>query len=418
MSTPTLLTHAFQPGTVLLTGAGGYLGALIGGALLARTTALVVVPLRQAARATEVVDALCDEAKAYGLETASQALKERIRCIDWPEVSDMDSADLQQRMRRAGVTDVVHCAGCLDYYDEAALQSVNVDYTAHLAAAAQALEVRRFIYVSTAYSAGYLTAGPGRSAVVPERISAEEPPRDPTSYTRSKRNAERAVAAYSGLPWLILRPSIVIGAARDGRYSGKRYGLYQQWMGLERLLGSKYHAEIHTVAPMQPLNLLHQDVFQDAFLAALHYTPPHSVVHLTSRDAACPSMRVLWQLWMEHVSRPQRVVYYEHFDDIDLKAIDTRQRAYLTFAQVNLEIGTHHWQFERQWLETLERQGRLQFTDASLASVKQCQDRFVAASDVLAEYRRKFSTQFPAHIQTQLKEHHETETQSTSSVAA
>jgi len=42
---------------------------------------------------------------------------------------------------------------------------------------------------------------------------------DPTEYTRTKRNAEELVAT-SGVPYLILRPSIVIGDSRDGRYFG------------------------------------------------------------------------------------------------------------------------------------------------------------------------------------------------------
>jgi nucleoside-diphosphate-sugar epimerase len=414
----TLLAQAFEPGTVLLTGAGGYLGALIGGALLAHTDAQVVVPLRQPARAAEVVDTLCAEAQACVAAVGIEACKQRIRCIDWPEVAATNRVDLRHRMQHAGVTDVIHCAGCLDYHDEAALQLINVDYTAHLAAAAAALRVDRFAYVSTAYSAGYLDTSTENDATIAERISAEEPQRDPTGYTRSKRHAERVVAT-TDVPWLILRPSIVIGAARNGRYSGKRYGLYQQWMGLERLLSSKYHAEIHTVAPVQPLNLLHQDVFQDALLASLRYVPPQSVVNLVSRDAVCPSMRTLWELWMEHVSRPQRVVYYKRFDDVDLKAIDMRQRAYLTFAQVNLEIGAHRWRFDRHWLEQLERSGHLQFTDASFDSVKRCQDHFVAASDVLAAYRRKFNTQFPSHVRTVLHgQHDESETPNASTVAA
>ena len=398
----TLLPQAYRPGAVLLTGAGGYLGALIGGLLLARSDARLVLPLRQMARATEVIDTLLAEAAALqptgsALIEDSAALRARIDYIAWPEVAAMEPVDLRRRMQQAGVTDVIHCAGCLDYHDDAALQLVNVAYSARLAQACRGLDIRRFVYVSTAYSAGYLDG----NARVPERLADDEPPRDPTSYTRSKRHAERAVAAPD-LPWQILRPSIVIGAARDGRYSGKRYGLYQQWMGLERLLSSKYHDEIHTVAPQQPLNLLHQDVFQDALLAALYFVPPQSVVNLASRDTVCPSMRDLWELWMDKVSRPQRVVYYERFEDVNLKSIDIRQRAYLSFAQVNLEIGAYRWRFERDWLDALEQAGHLRFIDASLDSVTQCQDRFVAASDVLAAYTRKFNTQFPLHVQTVL----------------
>ncbi|MBT0962400.1 NAD-dependent epimerase/dehydratase family protein [Denitromonas iodatirespirans] len=361
----------------LVTGAGGYVGTLTAAALLAGGVPAVLVPLRDPSRKDEVRSALALELLALG---ADPHLQERIEWLDWPEIDDMNVAMLAALMRDRRVEEVVHCAGCIDYYDERALQQVNVDYTRMLGEAALAVGVARFVYISTAYAGGY-REGQIREALL------DEPPSDPTPYTCSKRRAEHVIAGV-GVPWLILRPSVLIGDARRGRYSGKRYGLYQQWMGLERLMCGKYHADIHTVAPEAPLNLLHQDAWQASFLACLKHVPDASVVNVVSEASSCPSMRQLWQMWVA-VVRPQRVHFYPRFEDVDLRAIDLRQRAYLSFAQINLEIGAHVWSFQRGWMHALESAGHLAFDHATVDSVQQCQDRFVAASDILREFSRR-----------------------------
>jgi hypothetical protein len=82
---------------------------------------------------------------------------------------------------------------------------------------------------------------------------------------------------------------------------------------------------------------------------------------------------------------------------VDLRAIDVRQRAYLTFAQVNLEIGTHGWRFAHDWLDRLSRERGLVLRDATLESVARCQDRFVRSSDAISRYQSNFASEFPTH---------------------
>ena len=223
-----------------------------------------------------------------------------------------------------------------------------------------------------------------------------DPASDPTQYTRTKREAERLIAA-SGVPFVIIRPSILIGTSQSGRYSGKRYGLYQQWMGLERLACDRYHAAFHTVAPEQPLNVLHQDAFCAAFKLAWRWLPNGAFMNLVSNPQTSPSMRDLWDMWFE-VTRPQTIYYYASFDDVPFKNIPTRQRAYLTFAQVNLEIASHHWQFETTWLELLRGKG-LSFVDATTQTVRVCQDRFVASSELIGKYLDKHAAELALHPQ-------------------
>lgn len=61
---------------------------------------------------------------------------------------------------------------------------------------------------------------------------------------------------------MILRPSIVVGHSRDGRYAGRAYGAYQLWTGLCRFLCDEHREVIHAVAPDLPLNFVHQDAVE------------------------------------------------------------------------------------------------------------------------------------------------------------
>ena len=131
-----------------------------------------------------------------------------------------------------------------------------------------------------------------RSDCTPHRV------RPATDYTWSKREAE-SILARSGVPFVIIRPSVVVGDSRDGRYSGKRYGVYQLWHAAERLMGVQYPPVIYAVAPPKNrLHLLHQDAFQAGFLACYRHVPAGRFVHLVSREETLPTLRDLYHLWL------------------------------------------------------------------------------------------------------------------------
>ncbi|UXY15879.1 NAD(P)-dependent oxidoreductase [Chitiniphilus purpureus] len=384
---------ARQGKRVLLTGGTGYLGALLAAQVLGDDWAdTLVVPSRQMQAADAVPEAIQRELLALGADPA--ALAGRIEVVGWQGAEHVSHDELVGML--TGVDTVIHCAGCLDYFDSAALQTLNVEFTQRLVDAAKAAGVGRFVFISTAYAGGY------SGAPIPER-ALHTPPSDPTDYTLTKRNAEHVVAC-SGIPFLVVRPSIVIGSAKDGRYSGKRYGLYQQWMGIERLLSDRYHEELHTVATDQPLNLLHQDVFQAAMASILRWVPDGEYVNLVVSNRSAPSMKRLWQMICE-VTRPRSVVFYDHMRQVDLKAIHMRQRAYLTFAQTNLEIGAYPWQFERGWLEQLAQRG-LTFTETTAETIQICQDRFVRSSALLQRYLERFGNELPACVDYRQHDEH------------
>jgi nucleoside-diphosphate-sugar epimerase len=365
-------------GRVLITGGTGYLGALAAAQLLNDGWAdHLVLPSRKAPCDT-VPDEVLREWTALGRAAADA--RSLVSTLSWQGAEAETEESLTALMRAHRVDTLLHCAGCLDYFDDLALQAVNVQFTRRLMAAARAAGVRFVAYVSTAYAAGY------SGGVVPEGPLAD-PSSDPTAYTRTKREAERIVSA-AGLPFVVLRPSIVIGDSRDGRYSGKRYGLYQQWMGIERLLADRYHTELHTVATEQPLNLLHQDAFQAALASAMRWIPDGAHVNLVADAQGSPSMQALWRLFCD-VTRPATVVFYASLGDVDLKRINVRQRAYLSFAQTNLQIGAYGWRFEAQWLAALRAKGVV-ITPTSLQSIAVCQQRFIDSSAPLQRYLSSF----------------------------
>lgn len=122
------------------------------------------------------------------------------------------------------------------------------------------------------------------------------------------QTSRRACGCRVWYSFVIIRPSVVIGSSVDGRYSGKRYGLYQQWMGIERLLSDRHHAELHTVATNQALNLLHQDVFQSSVASIVRWVPESEYVNLVVDNQITPSMKDIWRLFCE-VLRPRTVIF-------------------------------------------------------------------------------------------------------------
>jgi nucleoside-diphosphate-sugar epimerase len=361
---------------ILLTGASGYLGSLIAASLLAADPQVrIVAPARPRRDPAAVIAPIAGELMALAGRDAEAELG-RLQIVPLPD----ELGELDPVLRTFGVDEVIHCAGCLDYFNKAALEAVNVEFTRALLGQATRLGVGRFIHVSTAYSSGYVEHD------VAEALH-REPQEDPTHYTVTKRAGERLVAG-SGLPYLILRPSIVIGHSEDGRYSGKRYGLYQLWSGIERLLCREWHDTIHAFAPDQPANLVHQDAFQNAFLAAWRQLPDDTIVNIVSSDSESPSVRELWDLWLGACNRPRRTVYYQRMADIPVREIPSAQRALLALASVNLQIIGHRWRFETTQLDRLRQQG-LVFPQARVASVEICQRRLIESSAAIQKFLAK-----------------------------
>jgi nucleoside-diphosphate-sugar epimerase len=291
-----------------------------------------------------------------------------------------DPTDLE-----AEFDEIVNCAGSVSYFDSAELEAVNVELTRDLLSLAADRGAAKFVHLSTAFASGYA------NGTIDETLH-QEPKEDPTPYTSTKRKAEHLVAA-SGVPYLILRPSIVIGDSRDGHYSGPRYGLYQLWSGLERFLMNEYHPDVHFVAPRVPATLLHQDAFQAAFVAAWRQLPDDSILHLVSRRE--PTVREVADLFFLEKLRPRTIHYHDRLDDLNRSELGKHQRAFLRIAATNVEISSRMWNFAATGLGSLDLSAH-PFIDASVETVRLCQDTYLASSNRYATYCDRFDDQFPA----------------------
>jgi len=174
--------------TVLITGAGGFLGSALVSDLLESgyaVRALVRNPLSSTCPKTveivvgDVRDPQCTRRASVGCET------------------------------------VVHLAGQAhalddDHISEQDYQSVNVDGTKHLLDGAVAGGVQRFIFASSVKVFGEITAG---------CVDEKEPPAPQSPYARSKWMAEQLVASYAErgcLAALSLRFPLVYGPTQKG----------------------------------------------------------------------------------------------------------------------------------------------------------------------------------------------------------
>jgi nucleoside-diphosphate-sugar epimerase len=370
----------------LLIGGSGYLGGLVAAGLLSETDRLIVAPIRGSHTRESVLAPIREELRCEGLE-------DRIdfeRVITVPLPTD-DWSTLDEIVERYAIEQIVHCAGSVDYFNSALLYQSNIALTERLLELAKRRAMKRFVFLSTAFSSGYIDR-PVREELHTGVGS------DPTEYTKSKRNAEALVAA-AGIPYLIVRPSIVIGDSRDGRYAGKAYGLYQFWTAFERLLTDRYRDVVHVISPRVQLHLIHQNAFKNAFMAACRHLPLNSIVNLTSRLDALATARELTQQFCEKVARPQQIFFYNKLADVRADISDRRMRMLLEFTAVNSEISSHAWRFDNTALRTLRAVG-LQFADATLATVLTCQNRFVADSPRIQAYLLKNADLFAAHPDT------------------
>lgn len=207
---------------------------------------------------------------------------------------------------------------------------------------------------------------------------------DPTPYTASKRRSEHVVARGGAVPYLILRPSTVIGDSRTGRYNGPRYGLYQLWSAIERFMLDEWAPTVDFVAPDRPLPLLHLDAWRTAVFGARRHLPDASICHLTTRDA--PTGRDIARMFFDEHLRPEEVRFHDRISQVPLASLPRAQRAMIRLARVNLDIADHDWRFAAGSLDHLVAAG-VPFVHATLETVRRCQDSYFAGSHRLSRYR-------------------------------
>jgi len=285
-------------GTFVLTGATGFLGSHLLAALLERGDRVVVLGRRSdtASLATRIDRIL----GWFGL----QALGDRVETaeVDFMEPLCGLAPDRYQALCAKGGR-IIHCASDTSFAEQHRRQSTvtNVESLAQLIELARSSNAPWFHYVSTAYAAG--TAG----SFCPEApVTAEK---FVNVYEETKARAEREVAArcrLQGIPFTIIRPSIVCGDSRSGR-ANRFNALYVHVKALY-YIREIYLKDIHeqggrkatacgislddqgvlhlplqvAVARRGHVNLIPIDYFVTATLAILERAQSGAIYHLTS----------------------------------------------------------------------------------------------------------------------------------------
>lgn len=368
---------------ILLTGSTGYLGSLLTAALLSRSSERLVLPIRAHHSEESFIKHIQSTIEAEG-EHFTPEMRSRVEVLTLPQSGEVSL--LEPILRDLAVEEILHSAGNLNYFDKEKLYAGNIQYTQDLLEIGKNLDIKKFTFISTAFSSGYT------DQLIREEFH-EEPESDPTYYTVTKRRAEHLVGK-SGLPFLIIRPSIVIGDSRDGHYRGKNYGIYQLLSFMERLSTKNYVPVFNTVAPPLPLHVLHQDAFWQGALGAREYLPLNSIINLVSKQDSLPTLRDFNDLALKYGLHPQKVIYYPRAEAVPFDQIDLPQKLLLQFSEVNREIATHHWNFESENLNYLRKLG-VPFVDATPHTLLKCIQNFMAHSPNLQEYFKKFSENFP-----------------------
>ncbi len=275
----------------LVTGATGFVGsALVLELLRDRSSRIVCVARsREGAETADrrVRKALRRAARAAEDEEFLERALSRVRVV---------SGDLERPscglvpIELDGGAEVWHVAATLRYEDDLAPQILdqNVAGTERMLELASALDASVFNYMSTAY-----VAGTRRGHILEQLVPHDEPVNN--VYERSKIVAENLVAA-SGLPYRILRPSIVIGHSKTASASGSDSGFYgyvHRLLRFKRVLERRGHRRIFERTflpgdPGAPLDMVPVDVVARNAVAIARSGSLEHIFHLT--NAAAPEL--------------------------------------------------------------------------------------------------------------------------------
>ena len=199
---------------VLLTGTTGFVGMEVLARYLERSDRPITCLVRAGsdAAATERLEGVLHNLFGSGADR----FEGRVQAVAGELASP--GLGLSERRRDAlaeEVTTIVHSAASVSFTMELAeARQVNVDGTQRMLEFARLAQarggLRRYAQVSTAYVAG---THDGRFAESDLDVGQEFR----NSYEQSKFEAEQLVRTQAGdLPWMILRPSIVVGDRRSG----------------------------------------------------------------------------------------------------------------------------------------------------------------------------------------------------------
>ncbi len=185
------------------------------------------------------------ETFAASYETTPETLspKFRVSADSWSRISmvrgDLSKENLGiseaeiEELQKKDIDEVWHFAANLHFEDakEADILRDNVEGTLKLLEVSKKIKAKKFIYVSTAYSAGR------KGGLVDQTLHSNEGPFS-NAYEKSKCWAENHVVDFctrENLEYVILRPSIVLGPLTTHSAGGSDSGIYGFVSSLHRI---------------------------------------------------------------------------------------------------------------------------------------------------------------------------------------
>ncbi|HVF78768.1 MAG TPA: SDR family oxidoreductase [Solirubrobacteraceae bacterium] len=285
-------------GTVLMTGATGFVGVEVLARVLADTDHDVIALVRGEDDAA--AQARVDELLTTIVDPGSQPRSGRVRAV----AADLESPGLglsaAVRTQIAGkISAVMHCAASISFtlpIEDA--RRINVEGTRQVVdIALQARErgvLDRFIHVSTAYVAG------DRIGLVSEH-DGDVGQGFRNTYERTKLEAEEVVRE-SGLPAAIVRPSVIVGDSVTG-WTQAFNVIYWPLQAFARGLFPTVPAD-----PGACLDIVPVDVVADALLQLLRGPVRGGNFHIVAGDAAATNARLATMAAEAFDAEPPRFV--------------------------------------------------------------------------------------------------------------
>jgi nucleoside-diphosphate-sugar epimerase len=201
---------------IVVTGAGGFLGTHLLRKFIKQTDAVIYAVVRNKW-----------SAQSADLQELGAG---RVHLV----TGDISSPNVARISTLPRIDEFWHLAGSTDFQRRDLAMSVNVMGTSNVLNLARRLDVRAFFHVSTAYVAGL------HQGLVAEDTLLESP-EFRNVYEESKYQGERIVRE-SGLPFIIMRPSIIMGDSVTGEAKSDKmvYGVLKLCERALRTLQKEY----------------------------------------------------------------------------------------------------------------------------------------------------------------------------------
>jgi long-chain acyl-CoA synthetase len=270
------------PGSLLLTGATGFVGMEVLARVLERTDRDVIALVRAAddGAAQARVDELLTTLVAPRLRPRSGRVRALAADLEAP---GLGLSPVAREWIAGSISAVVHCAASISFtlpIDEA--RRINVDGTREVVGLALDAQERgaleRFVHVSTAYVAG------DRNGLVNEH-DGDVGQGFRNTYERTKLEAEEVVRD-SGLPAAIVRPSIIVGDSVTG-WTQAFNVVYWPLQAFARGLFPTVPAD-----PGARVDIVPVDIVADALLELLSGPVRGGAFHVVSGDRAPTNKRM------------------------------------------------------------------------------------------------------------------------------